>query len=69
MRYKLLIAAMFLASGAVNAETFISNSGDEFMTTDVAVVGDAKVVGSLVVSFNQKSSYKRSYFVGLSITI
>ena len=42
MRYKLLIAAMFLASGAVNAETFISNSGDEFMATDVAVAGDAK---------------------------
>ena len=26
MRYKLLIAAMFLASGTVNAKTFISNS-------------------------------------------
>lgn len=42
MRYKLLIAAMIFASGAVNAETFISKSGDEFVTTDVAATGDAK---------------------------
>jgi len=42
MRCKLLMAAMIFASGAVNAETFISNSGDEFMATDVAVAGDAK---------------------------